>query len=114
MAEKVRMRIETESEIYQRYIMPLSVKYRNTDFQRDFIVKDTTGRSITERMEDYLMSKQFFKYPKRAISREDMVTMHRSFEIYRFILLSTRKAQLTQYKNFNSKLLQDLRDHYHL
>jgi hypothetical protein len=114
MGDKVRMRINIEIDIYQRFIMPLSIKYRNTDFQRDFLQMETSGKSITEQMEDYLNSERVFKYPKRRITEEDMLTMHRSFEIYRFILLATRKSQFQQYKMVNAKLLKDLRSHYHL
>lgn len=114
MAEKVRMRITIEIDIYQRFIMPMSIKYRNTDFQRDFIQNDSTGKSVVEQLEAYLHTDQYFKYPKRRITEEDMLTMHRSFEIYRFILLATRKSQLQQYKTINTTLLADLRARYHL
>lgn len=113
MAEKTRHRMQRESDMYEKFIMPLSLEYRNSAFLRHFTSNDSSNLSLNEMMEQYLYSKEYLKYPKRNIHVKDLNAMRRSYEYYRFIITATRKNQLLNYQRFNTKLLNDLRVTYH-
>ena len=114
IAEQVKVRMEREFEIYQNFILPVSIKYRNMDFERDITLNDNSGKSVSNLLEDYLKSDKYYKYPKNNISKEDLIDLHKKFEMYRLAISAGRKSQLQQYSKINKLLLSDLRKYYNL
>ena len=113
-ADKMKTRLEGENEIYQKFVLPITLKYRNMDMVRKFSYDDSLGNNFFSTVENYVKSPVFYKFPKMVYSGDDLKELKRIFEYYRFLLSSTRKGMFMSYKTTNSKLLKDLREYYKL
>ena len=111
-ADKMKTRLEGENEIYQKFVLPITLKYRNMDMVRKFSYDESMGNNFLSTVDTYVNSPVYYKFPKMVYSGDDLKELKRIFEYYRFLLSSTRKGMFMSYKSTNSKLLKDLRDHY--
>jgi hypothetical protein len=113
-ADKMKTRLEGENDIYQKFVLPITLKYRNMDMVRKFSYDDSLGNNFYSTVDAYVKSPTFYKFPKMVYSGGDLKELKRIFEYYRFLLSSTRKGMFMSYKTTNAKLLNDLRIHYKL
>lgn len=111
-AEKVKMRTQREIDLYMQFVLPQYIQYQDLDLTRILTQNGQSKESLNEVFEKYLISKEYYKTPKRELSPDMFNKMIRSFEFYRFVLSSTRGNQLALYQKANAKLLKDLRDNY--
>jgi hypothetical protein len=110
----MKTRQEGEHEMYQKFVLPITLKYRNMDMVRKFSYEENLGNNFYSTVEAYVNSSMYYKFPKMIYSGNDLKELKRIFEYYRFLLSSTRKGMFMSYKMTNAKLLKDLRTHYKL
>jgi hypothetical protein len=113
-ADKMKTRLEGENDIYQKFVLPITLKYRNMDMVRKFSYEENLGNNFYSTVEAYVNSSMYYKFPKMIYSGNDLKELKRIFEYYRFLISSTRKGMFMSYKMTNAKLLKDLRTHYKL
>lgn len=113
-AEKIKSRLEGENQIYQKFVLPITLKYRNYEMVRKITKDDDPNKSMLQVIDEYENSNEFYKFPKQVISPDDFKELHRTFEYYRFLVSSTRKGIYMVYQRDNAALLKDLRDYYKL
>jgi hypothetical protein len=113
-ADRMKTRLQGENEIYQKFVLPITLKYRNMDMVRKFSYDESLGSNFFTTVETYLTSPLYYKFPKMEYSGNDLKELKRIFEYYRFLISSTRKGMFMSYKQINAKLLKDLREYYKL
>jgi hypothetical protein len=112
-ADKIKIRLQGESDIYLKFVLPVILKYRNMDMVRKFSGSSDSNKSMLAELNDYLNSKEYYKFPKVTIPENDLKELRKTFEYYRFLISSTRRGNYMIYKKSNANLLRDLRAHYH-
>lgn len=113
-AEKIKSRLEGENQIYQKFVLPITLKYRNYEMVRKITKDDDPNKTMLQVIDEYEKSNEFYKFPKQVISPDDFKELHRTFEYYRFLVSSTRKGIYMIYQRDNAALLNDLRVYYKL
>ncbi len=111
-AEKIKTRLQGENEIYQKFVLPITLKYRNMEMVRKFTRDDANGKTFFGALDDYIKSDTVYRFPKVVIPANDFQELHKIFEYYRFLVSSTRRGIFIQYKQTNTELLKDLREYY--
>lgn len=111
-AERIRTRLQGESEIHLKFVLPITLKYRNMELVRKFNRDDNADKALYVSVDEYLQSKVYYKFPKMVIPANDFNELHKTFEYYRFLVSSTRRGIFMQYKKNNAELLKDLRAYY--
>ena len=111
-ADKMKTRLQGENEIYQKFVLPITLKYRNMEMVRRFTNDESSGKNLILTIEAYLKSPDYYKFPKMVYNGNDLKELKKTFEYYRFLVSSTRKGMFMSYKETNAKLLKDLRDYY--
>lgn len=113
-AEKIKSRLEGENQIYQKFVLPITLKYRNYEMVRKITKDDDPNKTMLQVIDEYEKSNEFYKFPKQVIGPDDFKELHRTFEYYRFLVSSTRKGIYMIYQRDNAALLSDLRAYYKL
>jgi hypothetical protein len=111
--EKIRMRMQRETDAYHQFVLPNFIEIQNVDLIRDLTQNGKNTRSLSNLVEEYVTSPNYLEYPKIKPNPTYLKTLRKSIEYYRFLLASTRNYQLKKYREINSKLLTDLRRVYH-
>ena len=110
--EKIRIRIQRETDAYHQFVLPNFIEIQNVDLIRDLTQNGQNTRNTPELIEEYAASSKYLAYPKIKPSPAYLKTLRKSIEFYRFLLASTRNNQLKKYREINTKLLTDLRRVY--
>ena len=111
-ADRMKNRLESENDIYQKFVLPITLKYRNMDMVRKFSYDESLGNNFLNTVDNYVKSSIYYKFPKMKYTGNDLKELKRIFEYYRFLISSTRKGMFMSYKEINAKLLKDLKAYY--
>ncbi len=111
--EKIRIRMQRETDLYHQFVLPNFIEIQNMDLIRALTQNGKNTRSLTLLVEEYLASSNYLEFPKIKPSPAYLKSLRKSLEFYRFALASTRQNQLRKYREINTKLLNDLRRVYH-
>jgi hypothetical protein len=111
--EKMRIRMQREADAYHQFVLPNFIEIQNVDLIRDLTQNGKNTRSISQLVEEYVASPNYYVYSKVKPSPAYLKSLRKSIEFYRFLLASTRNNQLKKYREINTKLLNDLRRVYH-
>jgi hypothetical protein len=111
--EKVRIRMQRETDAYHQFVLPNFIEIQNVDLIRKLTNNGKKSRKLTELLEEYSHAPLYYKFPKITPSPPYLKTLRKSLEFYRFLLAATRNNELKKYREINTKLLQDLRRVYH-
>jgi len=111
--EKIRIRMQRETNAYHQFVLPNFIDIQNVDLVRDLTDTGKNNRPLSVLLEEYLNSSKYLSYPKIKPSAQYLKTLRKSWEFYRFLLAATRNNELKKYRIANTKLLEDLRRVYH-
>ena len=105
-------RHELESEFRAEYITPMQIQL--TDFEFDDKMKNE-NKTVFEGVSNYEKSNELISYHLNEPQKIDRLKTARILNIFaNNVLSSTRTSQIKNYQEINARLLQILRNKYHI
>ncbi len=111
--EKIRIRMQRETDGYHQFVLPVFIKIQNFDLNRKLSQNGQINKPLSTLYDEYLKSSKFYVFQKIKPSEEYLKSLKKSLEFYRFMLASTRSQHLKAYQQYNANILADLRRIYH-